>query len=95
VALLLTLVGCGEAGDSKPSTESALRPVLLVSGKDEHGEVELRAVPLYDAPRGRPTNAVRDGTLVRVTKGPGAVARGVEPDRPDGGGRVSRLNCWT
>lgn len=42
------------------------REVLLVSGRDDHGLVELERVPLLDAVGGRETGSVGDGSLVRL-----------------------------
>lgn len=42
------------------------RPVLIVSGKDDHGLVASSEVDLLDAPEGEAVGAVPDGTLVQV-----------------------------
>jgi hypothetical protein len=65
VALLVA--GAGTAGlASGRSWPDVQRPVLLVSGRDDHGLVELASVPLLDRPEGRPVGVVQDGGLVRV-----------------------------
>ena len=49
-----------------PRTDDDVRGVLLVSGRDDHGLVELSRVPLLDDVDGRATTSVEDGTLVRL-----------------------------
>lgn len=65
VALLVAGAGTAvlASGGSGPAVQ---RPVLLVSGRDDHGLVELASVPLLDRPQGQPVGAVQDGGLVRV-----------------------------
>jgi hypothetical protein len=59
----------GFGGDSK-SHDSA-RPIVLVSGRDDHGVLVQKTVPLSHWVGGAPTSRVPDGTLARVeaTKG--------------------------
>lgn len=46
---------------------SPTTPLVLVSGRDDHGEPASVDVPLYSSPAGRmPVGRVRDGTLARV-----------------------------
>jgi len=59
-ALLLS----GFGGDSK--SEQVARPILLVSGRDDHGLLVQRTVGLSRLPGGEATSQVPDGTLVRV-----------------------------
>lgn len=67
------------AGDGAPAGASRARavsvaeapspaaPLVLVSGRDDHGELASVDVPLYSSPAGRmPVGRVRDGTLARV-----------------------------
>lgn len=81
-ALVLALPGCGAAASSAPpgaagpvgrAAAAPPRPVLLVSGKDDHGlpaqaHVALTADPVFGA---RATTEVDDGTLVRVLEARG------------------------
>lgn len=69
VAALLLAGPIRPGGGAHASVSPAgVRPVVLVSGRTDHGERELSAVPLVAAPRpGAPRVAlVADGTLVRV-----------------------------
>jgi hypothetical protein len=59
---LLLLSGFG--GD--PKSEQVARPILLVSGRDDHGLLVQRTVGLSRLPGGEATSRVPDGTLVRV-----------------------------
>jgi hypothetical protein len=69
--LLALVAGCG--GGDRPSSPPAAasarieRPYVLVSGRDDHGLVEIASVPLLDAPGdGRRVGYARDGALARV-----------------------------
>lgn len=74
VLLASTLAtGCGGSPDSPSAAArtTAAQPqddrLVLVSGRDDHGMVELRRVPTYDAPEGEHVvGVIRDGTLARV-----------------------------
>ncbi|MFC8504439.1 hypothetical protein ACFUC1_18955 [Pedococcus sp. NPDC057267] len=55
----------GAAGSTRPATDR----LVLVSGRDDHGLVELASVPLTDrAGGGAVVGAVPDGTLARPTR---------------------------
>lgn len=58
-AALLVAAACGGSGAEGP-------PVLLLSGKDDHGIVAEERVALLDVPEGDPLVLVPDGTLVEV-----------------------------
>ncbi len=58
LAVALLLAACGGEG--------AERPILLVSGRDDHGLVAQDEVEVLDRPDGRPVAKVTDGTLVSV-----------------------------
>ena len=46
---------------------SPVAPLVLVSGRDDHGELASPAVAVFSGPgSSRPVGAVRDGTLARV-----------------------------
>ncbi|WP_034271232.1 SH3 domain-containing protein [Haloechinothrix halophila] len=68
--LLLILVGCGASSGDTPRPDDAVeirRPILLVSGRTDHGDLALpRGVPLFSEPEGETVDSVADGTLVRV-----------------------------
>jgi Bacterial SH3 domain len=62
LALVLAAGGCGGgAGEAEPP-----RPVVIVSGKDDHGLVAEPAVALAAEPDGARVARVADGTLVSV-----------------------------
>lgn len=75
VALLLlglSLTGCGGAASSQSSSRPDGR-MVLVSGRDDHGLVAERRVPVYDAPASdKRVGAVVDGTLAHVTESDGS-----------------------
>jgi hypothetical protein len=54
----------GFGGESKP--EEIARPIVLVSGRDDHGLLVSQTVGLSRLPGGEATSRVPDGTLVRV-----------------------------
>jgi hypothetical protein len=54
----------GFGGDSK--SEQLARPIVLVSGRDDHGLLVQKTVGLSRLPGGVATSRVPDGTLVRV-----------------------------
>ncbi len=58
LAVALLLVACGGS--------AAERPILLLSGKDDHGLVAESEVEILDRPDGRAVGMVPDGTLVYV-----------------------------
>ncbi|HSE07941.1 MAG TPA: hypothetical protein VLB29_04705 [Nocardioidaceae bacterium] len=65
-AVVLLTAGCSEqeqgARDERPDGR-----LVLVSGRDDHGERKLEAVSLYDTPaQDRVVGRVADGTLARV-----------------------------
>lgn len=66
VAVALGTAAVAMAQDSR--TAPVTRTLLLVSGLDDHGLLELAQVPLLDRARGTPVGAVADGTLVRVVE---------------------------
>jgi hypothetical protein len=54
----------GFGGDAK--SEQVARPIVLVSGRDDHGLLVQKTVALSRLPGGEATSRVPDGTLVRV-----------------------------
>jgi hypothetical protein len=52
-------------GDGQESEQIA-RPIVLVSGRDDHGLLVSKTVALSRLPGGEATSRVPDGTLVRV-----------------------------
>jgi SH3-like domain-containing protein len=62
LALVVLAGGCGGAGDEPEPP----RPVVILSGKDDHGLVAQAAVALAAEPDGAPVAKVADGTLVSV-----------------------------
>ena len=59
----LACAGCGGGEAAKPEPE---RPILLVSGRDDHGLLVEKTVGVSAEPGGRADKHLRDGTLVRV-----------------------------
>jgi len=76
VALVaLVALGTGCAAGAEP-VSSPQRPVLLISGRDDHGLLAESAVGLAQRPDGSPPTArVPDGTLVAVVETSGEWAR--------------------
>jgi hypothetical protein len=67
VGLLVLLAGCSpsvaDAGTGRPDGR-----MVLVSGRDDHGEVVDPVVPVYGAPAStRRVGGIADGTLAHVT----------------------------
>jgi hypothetical protein len=61
------LSGC--AGQAAPEKDTGDGRLALLSGRDDHGEVALDMVPLYDVANGsHVVGSVHDGTLVRVVE---------------------------
>ncbi len=50
----------------RPAGEAVARPLLLVSGRDDHGALAQAEVALLDGPDGSAVGTVPDGTLVEV-----------------------------
>lgn len=77
------LAGCGGSGG-----EASEREILLVSGRDDHGLLAQRVVPLTREPdtEGGASATVADGTLVRVvaTRGEWARVKTLEGPRAEG-----------
>ncbi len=78
------LAGCGGSGG-----DGSEREILLVSGRDDHGLLAQRVVPLTREPdmEGGPSDpTVADGTLVRVvaTRGEWARVKTLEGPRAEG-----------
>jgi hypothetical protein len=65
VALLAT--GCATSSRAAGAKARIARPYVLVSGRDDHGLVELASVPLVAAPGShQQVGSVPDGTLARL-----------------------------
>ncbi|RJS47353.1 hypothetical protein [Nocardioides cavernaquae] len=61
------LTGC--AGQEAPEKDTGDGRLALLSGRDDHGLVQLDQVPLYDVAHGtHVVGKVHDGTLVRVVE---------------------------
>jgi hypothetical protein len=58
------LLVSGFGGDS--TSEQIARPIVLVSGRDDHGLLVQKTVGLSRLPAGEASSRVPDGTLVRV-----------------------------
>jgi hypothetical protein len=87
VALAAAAAGCG--GSEKPKSAPApQRPVVLVSGRDDHGLLARRSIALLDEPEGRPVSRVADGTLAAVTGSRGEWLRVRALEGPRAGGWV-------
>ncbi len=67
VALTLALVCAGCGGEDEATKPEPPRPILLVSGRDEHGLVVEAEIVLSERPDGPVAARLKDGTLVRVT----------------------------
>jgi hypothetical protein len=64
--VVLLGAGCGERADSAEGRPDGR--LVLVSGRDDHGNLSLDAVPVYDGPgQAAVVGRVTDGTLARVT----------------------------
>ncbi len=75
----------------RPSGPDVERPLLLVSGRDDHGALQAGAVDLLDRPDGDPIGVVPDATLVEVvdTDGEWLRVRAVEGTAGRGEGWIN------
>jgi hypothetical protein len=69
VAVLAGALVAGCAGQAAPEKDTGDGRLALLSGRDDHGLVQLDEVPLYDVANGsHVVGTVHDGTLVRVVE---------------------------
>lgn len=66
VATLALVAGVAACGDVGGSGEDLGRPIVLASGRDDHGDLARATVPVLAAPDGELVAEVRDGTLLAV-----------------------------
>lgn len=72
VATAVLVAGCGTLGDAPDPDEAAERPdgrLVLVSGRDDHGERRYESVSVYETPAQQDVaGSIPDGTLAHVRK---------------------------
>ena len=72
VATAMLVAGCGTLGDAPDPDAAAERPdgrLVLVSGRDDHGERRYQSVSVYKTPSQQGVaGSIPDGTLVHVRK---------------------------
>jgi hypothetical protein len=72
VILAALTAGCGAAGEVPGSGEAGERPdgrLVLVSGRDDHGELRLEAVSVHESPDEQEVaGTIPDGTLAHVSE---------------------------
>lgn len=70
MATAVLVAGCGTVGDAPDAGEAAERPdgrLVLVSGRDDHGERRYASVSVYESPEQRDVaGSIPDGTLAQV-----------------------------
>lgn len=66
VVTLALAAGVAACGSGASAGDDLGRPIVLASGRDDHGYLAAATVPVLDAPDGAPVGEVRDGTLLAV-----------------------------